>query len=90
MGKRIFHLEFEGSADIELDDQVINVVNDEWREGLYDLHTPEEIAEMVGRCMVINGAKLSSLDGWTDQPDENAIIVVQPDWETVHVREIQP
>ena len=88
MGKRYFKLQFFGEATIELDDAVIEAVDDEWREQLYDLETPEEIAEMVGRCMVCNRWSLSSLDGWADQPDSNARIVSDADWETEFVEEI--
>ena len=72
MSKRIFIIEYNGSATIELDDQVIDVVNDEWRSQLYDLHTPEEIAEHIAYNFIFNSARLSDLDGWADQPDRNA------------------
>ena len=88
MSKRKFYLEFVGSATIELDDAVIDAVDDEWRESLYNLHTPEEIAEMVGRCMVCMHWPLSQLDGWADQPNSNARIIQDANWETVEVREI--
>ena len=88
MGKRYFNLRFFGEATIELDDQVIDVVDDEWRKDLYNLKTPEDIAEMVGRCMVWNRADLSDLDGWADQPDSNARVIYR-DWETDSVEEIE-
>jgi hypothetical protein len=88
--KRKFRLEFSGAAIIELDQAVIDVVDDEWRKDLYNLRTPEQIAEMVGRCMVCNGWRLSAMDGWADQPDTNARIISGPDWETEDVKEIDP
>jgi len=72
MGKRTFQIEFTGSATLELDDQVIDVVDDAWRAGLYDLHTPEEIAEHIAYNLIFNKWSLSALDGWADQPDSNA------------------
>jgi hypothetical protein len=91
MGKRKFYIEFSGTAKIELDDAVIDVVDDQWRRDLYNLNTPEEIAGMIGRCMVLNGWSLHSMDGWTDQPDSNARIIYEPDWEieAVEAREIK-
>lgn len=80
MGKRQFEVTFEGTARIELDDEVIKVVDDEWRSGLYDLYTPEDIAEHIAYNLVINRRKLSCLDGWADQPDENASVLYKPDW----------
>jgi hypothetical protein len=67
-------------AVIELDDAVIDAVDDDWRSMFYQLYTREDIAEHVGYNLVINRAKLSFLDGWADQPDENASIVERPDW----------
>ena len=89
MGKRIFELEFFGTARIELDDAVIEAVDDEWRSALYDLYTAEEIAEMVGRCMICHQTPLSHLDGWADQPDSNAKVLRFPNWETTEVWEVK-
>ena len=75
MSKRSFEVSFEFDAMIELDDNVIDVVDDEWRSQLYDLHTPEDIAEHIAFNLVINNGKLSSLDGWADQPDDNAKLI---------------
>ncbi len=72
MGKRKFEITFNGIAYIELDDQVIDVVDDEWRSHLYNLRTPEEIAEHIAYNLIFNNGSLSILDGWADQPDENA------------------
>ena len=79
---RTYRLRIDGWATIELDKQVIDVVDDEWREYLYQLDTPEEIAAHVGYNLVINGIPLSMMDGWADQPDTNARIV-DVDWEVV-------
>lgn len=81
MGKRRFELTFfmcgEGvdTAIIELDDAVIEAVDDAWRAMFYKLFTPEDIAAHVGFNLVVNHARLSMLDGWADQPDENAKII---------------
>lgn len=71
---RRFKIEFSGRAIIELDDEVIDVVDDEWRSQLYDLNTPEEIAEHVGYNLIINGISLSSMDGWADMDNKKAVI----------------
>jgi hypothetical protein len=74
--KRKFHVGFgdRGSIVIELDEKVISVVDDVWRSQLYDLHTSEEIAAHIAANLV-KGFRLSRLDGWADQPDENARII---------------
>ena len=75
MSKRTFKIEFTGSATIELDEQVIDVVDDEWRSQLYNLHTPEEIAGHIAYNLIFNSGGLSMLDGWADQPDSNARLI---------------
>ena len=61
MGKRIFEVTVSKTIRLELDDAVINVVDDEWRKELYNLKTPEEIAGMIGRCMILFGSDLSGI-----------------------------
>jgi hypothetical protein len=85
MGKKYFEITVTKvtTAKLELDDAVIDAVDDEWRSQLYQLHEPEEIAEMIGRCMILYDSQLSSLDGWRDQPDKNArLFDVDDDVET--------
>ena len=72
---RIFEIEFEGHAIIELDDEVIDAVDDEWRSALYPLYTPEEIAEHIGYNFVINNAELTYLDGWAHLKDSQAKMI---------------
>lgn len=91
MAKRVFEVTVKKTIMLELDDAVINAVinavDDEWRSQLYNLHEPEEIAEMIGRCMVLFGSDLSDLDGWADQPKENARILETVD-EDVEAQEV--
>jgi hypothetical protein len=88
MGKRRFSVSFSGSVVIDLDDAVIEAVDDEWRSQFYTLKTPEEIAEHIVFNMVANKWPLSYLDGWADQPDENAELVEPPEWGTFKAEEI--
>jgi hypothetical protein len=88
MGKRIFELETVVTYQVELDDAVIDAVDDAWRADLYDLNTPEEIAGMVGRCLLM-GWKLNGMDGWADQPSENAKMIGFPEYKVDSVREIK-
>ncbi|MHA2022729.1 MAG: hypothetical protein ACTSWQ_03610 [Candidatus Thorarchaeota archaeon] len=66
-------------AVIELDDEVIDRVDDEWRAGLYNLNTPEEIAVHICYNMVENRLGLSSLDGWADLDDSMAKMLEWPE-----------
>jgi hypothetical protein len=82
MTKRIFEVAFIKTVLLELDSAVIDAVDDAWRKDLYNLNAPEEIAEMIGRCMILFQSELSHLDGWANQPNENARIIKDIDEET--------
>lgn len=82
---RKFEVTYTIYSTLTLDDEVIDVVDDEWRKQLYNLHTPEEIAEHVGRNLIF-GRELSSLDGWANQPNSNADIYI--DNEDIEAKEI--
>ena len=77
---RTFEIRIDGIAKIQLADEVIDVVDDEWREYLYNLYTPDEIAAHVGYNLLVNNWKLTQMDGWADQKDEN-VRVIDEDWD---------
>lgn len=68
-----FLITFHGEAELEVEDEVIDCVDDDWREELYDLETPGDIAAHIAYNVIFRHATLSSLDGWADQPDSNII-----------------
>lgn len=72
---RTFKVTFCGEATIELNNQVIDVVDDDWRACLYPLDTPEDIARHIAYNLIFRHARLSGLDGWADQPDTNAVLI---------------
>ena len=59
---------------IEIDNDVIDSVDDEWREMFYDLTTPQEIAEHIAFNLIVNNATLSMLDGFANFTDDYANI----------------
>ena len=85
---RKFLMTIETDIEIELEDEVIDVVDDAWREELYDLDGAEEIVEHVALNMVVNNCNLSQLDGWANQPDKNARITLNPDWTVSYIKEV--
>ena len=80
-----FAVVFEVTVEIELDEKVISVVDDAWRDVLYPLHSEEDIAEHIAYNLARNNARLSQLDGWADQPDSNANLISEK-WELEYVR----
>ena len=72
MSKIKFEVELEGTATIEIDDAVLNAVDESFRKNIYNLKTTNEIMEHLAYNLIINQFRLSSLDGWADQPDSNA------------------
>lgn len=64
---------FDGT--IELDDEVVLAVNDDWRETFYpSITTPQKVAEHIAFNMIVNDLKLSGIDGFANLPDEMAIL----------------
>lgn len=72
MAKRSFTIEVRGSATIEIDEDVIAAVDDEWRQDFYDLDSPEEIAAHIAYNEIVNSWGLSHLDGFANFPDSYA------------------
>lgn len=77
-------------ATIEIDDVVIRAVDDDWRSSLYDLHGAEEIAKYIGYNLIVNGLRLSSMDGWADQEDTNIRTVGPTYWESDATERVGP
>jgi hypothetical protein len=83
-----YFIEIGTAVVIDISPDVINAVDDKWRSQFYALKTPEEIAEHIAYNMVINGAKLSQLDGWADKSDVKARIIEYPKW-ALHATKIE-
>ena len=76
-------------AILQLDQRVIDAVDDNWREVLYPLHTPADIARHICYNMVENRLSLSRMDGWADMDDSMAKILEWPDFDfDMEAREI--
>ena len=73
--KRTFRFECEGNFIIEIDDALFKVVDDEWRSVFYSFETDEEIAENLAHNICLQRLPLSSLDGWADRKDTEAVCV---------------
>ena len=84
---RRFTVELSTVVSIEVEDAVIDAVTDEWRSMFYNLRTPKEIAEHLAYNLVVNDAKLSMLDGWADQPNDNVQLLLSPDWDVSAISE---
>jgi hypothetical protein len=63
---------------IEIAQEVIDAVDDSWRDMLYDLHTPEEIAAQVGFCRFVLNLPLTSMDGWANMNDRMLRVIKYP------------
>jgi hypothetical protein len=88
--KRRFVVELSAEAVIDIDEAIINSVDDEWRKQLYkDVKTPEDIAEYIAYNIFVNNLKLSHIEGFADQPDENIEIQLTPIFEAHCLEEIK-
>jgi len=78
-------------AVIKLDQEVIDAVDDSWREVLYPLYTPADIARHICYNMVENRLSLSDMDGWADKDNSLAKMLDWPDFDfDMKAREIGP
>jgi len=76
MGKRTFEVEFHSMVTIELDDEVIKAgSSDDFFSVMGYKMTPQEVASRIAYQKIFNGASLSQLDGFADQPDSNARLI---------------
>ena len=88
MTKRRFKVRVHLEAVMEVDQQVFDVVDDEWREYLYPLYTVEDIASHVCGVILARNWPLSHLNGWADLPDEYVQYIEYPDWELDEIKEL--
>lgn len=57
--------------DPDVIERVTGPNGDEWRDGLYQLHTAQDVLEHLAANAVANGLRDASLlDGWADLPPE--------------------
>jgi hypothetical protein len=62
-------------VEIEVDQRVLDaVLTDAWRERFYRLWTPGDVAGHLAYNLT-QGAALSGLDGFADQPDDRACVL---------------
>ena len=94
--KRTFHITYSlfgedvTYATIELDNAVIDAVDDDWREHLYPLYTPEEIATHICYNIVANHLQLSQMDGWADMNNGMVRMLEWPDFDfDMEAREVK-
>ena len=73
---REFLVEVRGDVIIRLDQSVLDVVDEDWRDQFYELWTDDEIVEHVCYNLLVNRIPLSSMDGWADQPKDRAELIV--------------
>jgi hypothetical protein len=71
---------FRGSIvvnyEIDVYQEVLDAVDDEWRSSFYKLETDKEIAAHIAYNEIMNGCKLSDLEGFANFPDEYAEISI--------------
>jgi hypothetical protein len=86
MTKRTFIVDYSlygedvAQAIIELDQEVIDAVDDDWRNSFWDYTRPEQIAAHICGNMVDNRIPLSQMDGWADKDDSMAKILEWPEF----------
>lgn len=55
------------TATVEVDDAVIKRgLSNEFRKDFYDFHSPGDVAAHIAYNMIVNGCRLTSIDGFAD------------------------
>lgn len=78
----------KGTIEIKVDFEEALMPDDEWRSVFYSIYTIEELAEHLAWNLGINKWSLSSLDGFADRPDKDAVLL-DVDVEFLEVEEIK-
>lgn len=61
---------------LEVNPEVIAVaLTPAWRADFYNLEDETAVLEHLAWNLVVNGARLSQLDGWADRDDSDAVVV---------------
>lgn len=69
-----YTIELTIEVEVEIAQEVIDVVDDEWRATFYDLEDEEAIVAHIATNL-LRRRRLFSLDGWADMPDEAARVL---------------
>lgn len=88
MSRRKFYVIWQVECEIELDEEIIERVDDEWRGVFYNLHSAEDVANHIAYNLVFNRVGFTDLDGWADMKDSTARLVFE-DVEDVFTDEIE-
>ncbi len=75
------------TSKIKINQAVIEQVTDEWRSMFYDLKTPDEIIEHVAYNL-LQGRRLSTLDGFANLPNSYAVLVEEPVYECEEIKRV--
>lgn len=88
-GMRRFTVTMTAEMTLDVSQELLDeVLTDEWRAQMYQLHTPEEVAHHLA-FNLIQGRSFQSLDGFAMLPD-NAVEEVSSELFDEEVEEIKP
>lgn len=88
MADRIFDVTYTVTARIILDQLVFDNMDESFRENFYDFDNEKEVVDMITRNM-IDGTKLSDLDGFANLPDKFAEFKDMPEYDLDEIAEIK-
>lgn len=84
----LFDVEFTVKARIKINREVFNQADEDWKKQFYDIDTDSDIVEMIAYNL-LQGRKLSRLDGFANLSDKLAVWVQYPDYEVESVNEVK-
>lgn len=87
MSKRKFAVSLYVDAVLEVEEEVINRVNEEWRSTFYNLRNVEDIVAHIA-INLLRGWDFRTLDGWADLPDEK-VKLSGVEWDVHEIQELE-
>ena len=64
---------------LKVDQKVFDEVNDDWRNSFYQLHGVEAVVDYIAQPILLNGSRLSQIDGFAHLDDSLVEVLDYPD-----------
>ncbi len=72
--KKRFAITIDISGELEIDEEVLNGIDDNWRKQMFDFKTTRDVVSYIASAMILDGSSLSQVDGFADRKDTDASV----------------
>jgi hypothetical protein len=91
MAKKVFDIEYSVMLRIGIDDKLFDYVQTpEFKDVMYHLNTPAELAEFIGYSVArFEDNQMHEIEGFGDEHDSMMEVLCYPDWDTIECTEVR-